>query len=60
MMSKEYRVRYHKNKYYPERYDEDLGWVGYKTYDDFLYFYTNEEAENHMKNNPNRLNINCD
>ena len=59
-MSKKYRVRYYKNKYYPERYDEDLGWVGYKHYVDFLHFDTKEESETHIKNNPNSLNIDCD
>jgi len=55
-----YRVRKINNKYYPERYDKDLGWVGYKDYDEYLSFNNKDDAYEHINMNPNQLNINCD
>ncbi len=55
-----YRVRELNAKFYPERFDEDLGWVGYKEYADFLKFDTEKEAWEHINKNPNNLNVSCD
>jgi hypothetical protein len=55
-----YRVRNIDGKFYPERYDKCLGWVGYKVYADFLKFDTEKKAWEHIKRNPNKLNVGCD
>ena len=56
----EYRVREIDGKYYPERFDDCLGWVGYKVYSDFLAFDNRNDAWEHINKNPNNLNVNCD
>lgn len=55
-----YRVRIVNAKYYPEKYDDALGWVGYKVYADFLSFDTETEAWNHICENLDSLNVSCD
>lgn len=55
-----YRVRKLNDKFYPERFDPDLDWVGYKYYDEYLSFDNEDDAWKHIFNNPYQLNINCD
>ena len=59
-MEDKFRVRYYEGMYYPERYDESLGWVGYKHYADFLSFENSQDAWAHINNNPDQLNVSCD
>lgn len=60
MTKEKYNVTKNNGRYYPERYDKDLGWVGYKYYSDFLSFDNEDDAWKHINSNPNNLNINCD
>jgi len=56
-----YRVRNIDGEFYPEAYDEDLGWVGYSIYEKFLKFDTENDAWAHINKYPNKLQvINCD
>lgn len=56
----EYNVREIDGKFYPEYYDEDLGWLGYKYYTEFLSFDDEGSAWNHITDNPNQFNIDSD
>ena len=56
----QYRVREYNGRFYPERFDQDLGWVGYKHYADFVSFDTESEGWNHIDVNGNALNVSCD
>lgn len=56
----EYRVVNVNGKYNPQRYDKYLGWVSYRNYAEDLLFDTEQEALNHIDNNPSSLNVSCD
>lgn len=56
-----HRVRNIGGKFYPEAYDEDLGWVGYSVYEKFLKFDRENDAWTHINKYPNKLQVmNCD
>lgn len=58
--NKEYKVREIDGKFYPEYYDEDLGWIGYSDHTGFMGFDYNGSAWGHINTNPDQYNMGCD
>jgi len=55
-----YRVREIDGKHYPEKRDPDLGWVGNMDGNGLVSYDTNALAWQHMKENPDNLNVDVD